>query len=109
MQTWHQKFPEKPIVFTEFGADTISGMHSLNTEPYSEEYQIAYYRANFEIFDEFDFVCGELLWNFADFATPAGLIRVNGNRKGVFTRDRQPKQIAYLLKQRWQKENFKNS
>lgn len=109
LQTWHQKFPEKPIVFTEFGADTISGMHSLNTEPYSEEYQIAYYRANFEIFDEFDFVCGELLWNFADFATPAGLIRVNGNRKGVFTRDRQPKQIAYLLKQRWQKENFKNS
>lgn len=56
---------------------------------------------NLVVFDEFDYVVGELLWNFADFATPTGLIRINGNRKGIFTRDRQPKDIAYLLKKRW--------
>ena len=28
-------------------------------------------------------------------------MRVNGNKKGVFTRQRQPKDAAYLLKERW--------
>lgn len=102
LQKWHRKFPDKPILFTEFGADTLSGMHSINREPYSEEYQHDYYQMNFDVFDQCDFVCGELLWNFADFATPAGLIRVDGNKKGIFTRDRQPKQIVYDLKKRWE-------
>lgn len=103
LQKWHAKFPDKPILFTEFGADTLSGMHSIDREPYSEEYQHDYYQMNFDVFDRHPYICGELLWNFADFATPAGLIRVNGNKKGVFTRDRQPKQIVYDLKKRWQK------
>lgn len=101
IKAWHQKYPDKPIIFTEFGADTLSGMHSLAREPYSEEYQLDYYQMNLAVFDEFDYVVGELLWNFTDFATPTGLIRINGNRKGIFTRDRQPKDIAYLLKKRW--------
>ena len=63
---------------------------------------------NFDVFDQCDFVCGELLWNFADFATPAGLIRVNGNKKGVFTRDRQPKQIVYDLKKRWKNKQLRD-
>ena len=29
-------------------------------------------------------------------------MRVNGNKKGVFTRQRQPKDIAYKLKERWE-------
>lgn len=99
---WHQKFPDKPIIFTEFGADTVEGLHSLYHDPYSEEYQIDYYQAMFEIFDQFDFVQGEQLWNFADFVTEPGMIRVAGqNRKGIFTRDRKPKAIAGFLKQRW--------
>lgn len=101
IKEWHKLYPDKPLVFTEFGADTMSGMNSMYREPYSEGYQVDYYKANFEVFDEFDYVMGELLWNFADFATPAGLIRVNGNRKGVFTRDREPKAIAYVLQKRW--------
>nr|WP_321315330.1 beta-glucuronidase [uncultured Ligilactobacillus sp.] len=103
LAVWHQKFPDKPIIFTEFGADTIAGMHSFKRTPYSEEYQTDYYQMNFKVFDELDYVAGELLWNFADFETPAGLIRVNGNRKGILTRDRQPKAIAYQLRKRWLK------
>lgn len=68
--------------------------------PYSEEYQYDYYQMNFDVFDQCDFVYGELLWNFADYAMPAGLIRVNEDKKGAFTRDRQPKQIVYDLKKR---------
>ena len=29
-------------------------------------------------------------------------MRVDGNKKGVFTRDRQPKVAAYVLKERWE-------
>ncbi|WP_026647113.1 glycoside hydrolase family 2 TIM barrel-domain containing protein [Bifidobacterium ruminantium] len=43
---------------------------------------------------------GEQLWNFADFATFQGIIRVEGNRKGILTRDRQPKMAAHWLRDR---------
>ncbi|WP_234982438.1 beta-glucuronidase [Limosilactobacillus caccae] len=102
LEKWHKKFPEKPILFTEFGADTIAGMHSLYHAPYSEEYQVDYYQANFAVFDSCEYVQGEQLWNFADFVTEPGMIRVGAeNRKGVFTRDRRPKQVVQLLRQRW--------
>ena len=38
---------------------------------------------------------GEHVWNFADFMTSQGVTRVVGNRKGVFTRSRQPKLAAH--------------
>lgn len=63
LSIWNEKFPDKPIIFTEIGADTVSGMHSVMRTPYSEEYQLDYYKANFEIFDNCDYVQGEQLWN----------------------------------------------
>ncbi|MGO7984267.1 glycoside hydrolase family 2 TIM barrel-domain containing protein, partial [Rhizobium johnstonii] len=44
---------------------------------------------------------GEQVWNFADFQTSAGFVRVDGNKKGVFTRDRRPKAAAHALRARW--------
>jgi beta-glucuronidase len=44
---------------------------------------------------------GEQVWNFADFQTSVGIFRVDGNKKGVFTRDRRPKAAAHYLKSRW--------
>jgi beta-glucuronidase len=43
------------------------------------------------------------MWNFADFATVSGIMRVDGNKKGAFTRDRQPKAAAFALRRRWRK------
>jgi beta-glucuronidase len=53
------------------------------------------------VFDRFDAVVGEHVWNFADFATSTGISRVDGNRKGVFTRDRRPEAAAFVLRRRW--------
>ena len=47
------------------------------------------------VFDRFDAVVGEQVWNFADFATAPGVMRVDGNKKGVFTRERRPKAAAH--------------
>ena len=91
----------KPIIITEYGADTMPGLHQLPAQPWSEEYQTAYLEMNERVFDAFPEVVGEQMWNFADFATTSGIMRVGGNKKGAFTRDRQPKAAAYHLRERW--------
>ena len=91
----------KPIIITEYGADTYPGMHSVTPEPWTEEYQVEYLDMNHRVFDRIDAVVGEQVWNFADFATTSGIMRVGGNKKGVFTRDRQPKAAAHALRRRW--------
>ena len=95
----------KPIIITEYGADTYPGLHSLTAEnPWSEEYQVEYLDMNHRVFDRIDAVVGEHVWNFADFTTTSGIMRVGGNKKGVFTRDRQPKAAAHYLRSRWRKD-----
>ncbi|PSR28719.1 MAG: beta-glucuronidase [Sulfobacillus benefaciens] len=98
---WRQRYPEKPIVITEYGADTVAGFHDVDPVMFTEEYQAAFLQANHEVFDEFENVVGEQVWNFADFATSQGVFRVQGNKKGVFTRDRKPKFAAHELRKRW--------
>jgi beta-glucuronidase len=94
----------KPIIITEYGADTYPGLHTLVGEPWTEEYQVEYLDMNHRVFDRIDAVVGEQVWNFADFTTTSGIMRVGGNKKGVFTRNRQPKAAAYALRRRWRKE-----
>lgn len=91
----------KPVIFTEYGADTVAGMHDTTPVMYTEEYQVDYYKMNNSVFDEFACVVGEQAWNFADFATSQSLLRVQGNKKGLFTRDRRPKMVAHYFKERW--------
>lgn len=101
LEGWNKRCPNKPIMFTEYGADTVAGMHDTVPVMFTEEYQVEYYKANHEVVDEFKNFVGEQVWNFADFATSQGIIRVQGNKKGIFTRDRKPKMIAHSLRERW--------
>ena len=101
LAAWHEKFPDKPIIYGEFGADTVAGLHAIDPIPFTEDYQTLYYEANCEVFDETPYFVGEHVWNFADFETKIGLNRVQGNRKGVLTRDRRPKAAARWLRDRW--------
>ncbi|MFH8250150.1 beta-glucuronidase [Microbacterium sp. B2969] len=91
----------KPIIMTEYGADTVAGQHSVFAQPWTEEYQVAYLDMNHRVFDRIESFVGEQVWNFADFQTAVGIIRVDGNKKGVFTRDRKPKAAAHALRSRW--------
>lgn len=91
----------KPIMMTEYGADTMEGLHSVHTQVWTEEYQRDYLEMNHRVFDRFPEFVGEQIWNFADFATTNAIHRVGGNKKGVFTRDRRPKSVAFDLRERW--------
>lgn len=89
---------------------------------WSEEFQEELLSKYFQAFDQLrteDFFLGEMIWNFADFNTAQSsytsvnicifvsihfilaFIRVGGNKKGIFTRNRQPKASAYLLRKRY--------
>lgn len=103
---WAQRCPNKPIIMTEYGADTVSGLHDVDPVMFTEEFQIEYLKANHEIFDETPNFIGEHVWNFADFNTSQGIIRVQGNKKGIFTRSRKPKSAAHALKNRWHEMYF---
>jgi beta-glucuronidase len=93
----------KPIVFTEYGADTLPGLHSVTPTPWTEEYQVELLEMFHRVFDRHEAVVGEQIWNFADFATTAGILRADGNKKGVFTRDRRPKAATQMLRERWRR------
>ena len=91
----------KPILVTEYGADTVAGMHGLPASPWTEEYQAELLEMTHRVFDRVDAVVGEHVWNFADFAVAPGVFRADGNKKGVFTRDRRPKSSVHILRRRW--------
>ena len=94
MAFWNAQ--EKPFMFTEYGADTVNGMHDSVPVMFTEEYQIEYYKMNHKVLDELSNFIGEQVWNFADFATSQGIVRVQGNKKGIFTRERRPKMVRPL-------------
>ena len=101
LEKWHDLEPNKPIIFTEYGGDTMAGVHKLPSVMWSEEYQVELLRMLAEVFDSYDYVVGEQPWNLNDFQTTEGIMRVDGNKKGLFTRDRQPKMAALFLRDRW--------
>ncbi|CYU14388.1 beta-glucuronidase [Streptococcus suis] len=101
LETWQKLYPDKPILITEYGADTLPGLHSMWDIPYTEEFQVDYYDMNHRVFDSIPNLVGEQVWNFADFETTVGIIRIQGNHKGLFSRNRQPKQIVREIKKRW--------
>ena len=106
----HRRHPDKPIIITEFGASAVLGLHSEPPQMWSEEYQAEFIRKYVEALSRKDYIVGLHVWNFADFRTPQTPWRTILNRKGVFTRDRQPKlSVAVLsssfnkLEKRWRR------
>lgn len=100
---WHERH-KKPVIMSEYGADTLEGLHTLPAFIWSEEYQKEILSRHFRAFDmlrDMGFFIGEFIWNFADFKTAQTYTRVGGNKKGIFLRNRQPKDSAFLVRQRY--------
>ena len=98
---------KKPIIISEFGADTIPGFHSTSQELYTEEYQLEYWKKYLEFAEERDYIVGLHAWVFADFRTTHSTMRIGGlNHKGAFTRDRKPKMSAHYLRSKWNKKSI---
>jgi beta-glucuronidase len=111
LSDWWYVHPTKPILMSEYGADTIPGLHNDSPFMFTEEYQKDFYIAHHGVFDsvsslihpDSSYFIGELPWTMFDFGTEQSIIRVGSlNRKGLFTRQRQPKAAAFLIKDLYQ-------
>lgn len=92
---------KKPVLIAEFGADAVAGMHIDPPELFSEEYQAEMVTRQYMIIESKPYTIGAHIWAFADFKTSQTPSRVLTNRKGLFTRDRQPKLAAHKVKEIW--------
>ncbi len=100
MDELHNKY-KKPVLVTEFGADSLSGSHSNSLQMFTEEYQSELIEDYVRCIESKPYTIGEMVWNFADFRTPQHFRRVILNLKGVFTRSREPKLAAFKLREIW--------
>jgi len=104
LDAMHEKFTNKPLIMTEFGADAIAGCHTQPPEMFTEEYQAEMITRYLGLLRSRPFVVGEHVYCLCDFKTPQNVRRMGGmNWKGVFTRDRRPKLAAHRLHELWNK------
>lgn len=102
MTALHDKCGAKPVIVTEFGADAMPGVHGEPSQMWSEDYQSDLIAMYLDVLGSLPFVVGTHPWCFADFRTAQSIMRVGSlNLKGVFTRDRQPKRAAHMLRELW--------
>ncbi|CAH1802117.1 unnamed protein product, partial [Owenia fusiformis] len=102
LTNWNKRF-NKPVIITEYGADTIAGLHRVPSFIFTEEYQVDFMREYHAVFDKLrtQFFVGEMVWNFADFMTIEQITRVVGNKKGLLNRQREPKMAAHFIRDRY--------
>ena len=109
--TWHQRFPDRPIGFSEYGADANIQFHNSHPDKgdYSEEYQCVVHEHILNMLESRPWIWASHVWNMFDFAADG---RDEGgahglNQKGLVTFDRKTRKDAfYLYKAFWSDEPF---
>lgn len=106
---YHQKFPERMMGFSEYGADANVQFQTAKPDQgdYSEQYQCKYHEYILDCIDRHPWMWATHVWNMFDFAADG---RDEGgahglNQKGLVTLDRKLKKDAfYLYKAAWNKQ-----
>jgi len=96
-----EKRHTKPMLLTEFGADSKPGYISNSRNLWSEDYHADIFRETFAILQKHPRICGAFPFCFSDYRDPSK--HVNGywdymNYKGVVSYNRKPKKPFYVLK-----------
>jgi len=107
LEAVHNKYPEKPILVSEFGAGAVIGRKPGNPVPvgfgvkkdFTEEYQAFFYRQQLKEILEKPYVIGTMPWVFADFRedkrpkNPYPKV----NLKGLVNQQREKKKAFFVL------------
>ncbi len=108
---YHEKYPDRCIGFSEYGADANAAYQSSAPErgDYTESYQVVYHDHIINMIEARPFMWATHVWNMFDFAADG---RDEGgkngqNQKGLVTMDRKLKKDAfYVYKAHWSKDPF---
>ena len=109
MQRFHEKYPNVPMIISEYGADVDSRIHSDRPErmDFSVEYGDLYQEHYLRQILQTDFLCGANLWNLNEFhSEPRADAVPHVNLKGIVTLDRRPKNTYWLYKASLSDEPF---
>ena len=107
---FHEKYPDRAIGFSEYGADANPQYQSTAPEKgdYTETYQTVYHEHILKMIEERPWLWATHVWNLFYFAADG---RDEGgkhgeNQKGLVTIDRKTKKDAfYLYKAAWNKKD----
>src|SRR5262245_18972063 len=93
---------DKPLVFSEFGADAKAGFHDRSAAPqkFSEEYQAEFYRKTLEMAGKMPTLRGMSPWILKDFRSPRRQhpdFQQGWNRKGLISETGARKQAFAVL------------
>lgn len=94
LDNFHQRFPQKPVMVTEYGADADPRIHSLAPVRFdkSVEYTTLFHRYYLAQIRKKAFVAGGVVWNLADFNSETRTESMpHINNKGLLEWDRTPK------------------
>ncbi len=94
---------DKPLVFSEFGADALAGFHK--PQKFSEDYQADYYRATLAMADKLPTLRGMSPWILKDFRSPRRQnpdFQMGWNRKGLISETGVRKMAFYVLSDYYQ-------
>ena len=103
----HQRYPEKPMIISEWGAGSDRRLHSNHGRAFdfSIEYHQTYVEHYLPFIENTEWISGCAYWNFVDFNVAArqeSMPRVNN--KGLAYNDRTWKDVAYYFKSMWRKD-----
>jgi beta-glucuronidase len=114
----HERFPQRTMIISEYGADTLQGRHKdpalvgeedSHNHSYSEEYQAFFHRHYLDLVERTPYLRGVMPWVLADFRYqwtpftgkphPIPLY----NLKGLTSMDRVPKLAFSLVAERYRR------
>jgi beta-glucuronidase len=97
---WEVKY-DKPLFFSETGAEALSGFHADSLTRWSEEYQEWYYKEQVAMMKRMpDNYVGLSPWLLADFRSPRRnnpVYQEGWNNKGLFDHEGKKKKAFYVL------------
>jgi beta-glucuronidase len=113
LDQYHKRFPDKPIVVSEFGAGSVPGikgdeifMPGSRPQTFTEDYQVEFYQKQIEQILSRPYVVGMMPWSFADFrdaSRPQHHPVPYYNLKGVVTQKREKKKVFPVLAETYAK------
>jgi beta-galactosidase len=97
----HRRFPSRPLIISEYGANGDRRLHSTAPRRFDStmEYQRMFHESYLAQINARPFIAGSALWNEFDFGSETRGENMPGvNNKGMFTFDRQPKDVHYFYR-----------
>lgn len=104
----HQRLPNRPLIISEYGANGDRRVHSLAPKRFdsSIEWQQLFHESYLPEINARSFIAGSAIWNQFDFGSEfRGETIPHINQKGMFTYDRQPKDISFYYKANFSKNS----